>query len=105
MVKQIVIALIAATVSIASAATYTIGLLQPAAVGSENLKAGDYQLSVKDNSVVIGKGKKQMELPAKIENGQEKFDRTQVIFGESNGKMVIQEIHLGGTTTKVTFAK
>jgi len=72
-------------------------------VKGKELKAGDYQLNVKDNSVVIVKGKQQVEVPAKIEDTHHKYDRTRVLYHQSQGKYSIQEIELGGTTTKLTF--
>jgi hypothetical protein len=44
-----------------------------------------------------------VEVPAKVEDMHRKFDRTRVLYNESNGKFAIQEIELGGTTTKLTF--
>jgi hypothetical protein len=33
----------------------------------------------------------------------QKYTHTRVLYHENNGKFSIQEIELGGTTTKVTF--
>jgi hypothetical protein len=78
--------------------------VEPSVVKGTTLKAGDYQLNVKDNSVVIEKNnKQQVEVPAKIEDMHHKYDRTRVLYHEDKGKFTIQEIELGGTTTKLTF--
>ena len=91
--------------SVASAATsYRVTLAEDSVVKGKALKAGEYQFSVKDNSVIILKGKKeQIEVPAKIEDTHQKFNRTRVLYNENKGKFSIQEIELGGTTTKLTF--
>jgi hypothetical protein len=91
--------------SVASAATtYHVTLAEDSVVKGKALKAGDYQLNVKDNSVVIVKGnKQQVEVPAKIEDMHVRFNRTRVLYNENNGKFTIQEIELGGTTTKLTI--
>jgi hypothetical protein len=33
----------------------------------------------------------------------QRYSRTRVLYHENNGKYTIQEIELGGTTTKLTF--
>jgi len=103
MIKPLLISLAAATLSVASAATYKVEFAEPAVVKGTELKAGEYKLDVKDNAVVILKGKQQIEVPAKVENNSKKFARTRVLYNEHEGKFTIQEIELGGTTTKVTF--
>jgi hypothetical protein len=105
MLKQIIVSLAVAAFSVASAATYPVSLVEPCIVNGKALKSGDYQLDVKESSVVILKGKKlQVEVPAKIENTDKKYGRTQVLFDENKGKFSIKQIELGGTTTRVTFA-
>jgi hypothetical protein len=104
MVKQVLTSFAFVALSVASAATYKVSFVEPSVVKGKELKAGDYQLEVKDNSVVIEKGKKlQMEVPAKVENTNQKYGRTRVLYNENKGKFTIQEIELGGTTTKLTF--
>lgn len=92
-----------ATLSVASAATYKINFVEPSVVKGQSLKAGDYKLDVKDNTVVIEKGKQQIEVPVKVENMHQHYDRTRVLYNENKGKFTIQEIEIGGTTTKITF--
>lgn len=104
MIKQILTSFAFVALSVASAATYKISFVEPSVVKGKELKAGDYQLSVKENSVVILKAnKQQVEVPAKVENTNQKYDRTRVLYNENKGKFSIQEIELGGTTTKLTF--
>ena len=104
MFKQTLISFAIAALSIASAATFQVSLIEPSVVNGKDLKAGDYQLDVKENSVAILKGKKlQVEVPVKIENTQTKYGRTEVLYNENKGKYSIKQIELGGTTTKLTF--
>jgi hypothetical protein len=103
MIKQ-VLTFAFATLSVASAATYHLSLVEPSVVKGKELKAGEYQLNVKENSVIIVKNnKQQVEVPAKVENTNQKYGRTRVLYNENKGKFSIQEIELGGTTTKLTF--
>jgi hypothetical protein len=104
MVKQVLTTFAFVALSVASAATYNVSFVEPPVVKGKELKAGDYQLNVKENSVVIEKNyKQQVEVPAKIEDMYQKFNQTRVLYREDNGKFFIQEIELGGTTMKVTF--
>ena len=103
MIKPLLISFAVAALSVASAATYKVSFVETSVMKGQQLKAGDYKLDVKDNSVVIERGKQKVELPAKVENAAKKFDRTRVLYNENKGKFTIQEIELGGTTTKVTF--
>jgi hypothetical protein len=103
MIKQVLTFAFAA-LSVASAATYHLSLVEPSVVKGTELKAGEYQLNVKENSVVIVKNnKQQVEVPAKVENTNQRYARTRVLYNENKGKISIQEIELGGTTTKLTF--
>jgi hypothetical protein len=90
-------------VFVASAATYTVTLFQPSLVAGKELKPGDYKLVVEDGKAVIQKGKEKVEATVRVEQGDSKFSSTSVRYTEENGKLKIQEIRLGGTTTKLVF--
>ena len=68
------------------------------------LKPGDYTLELKDEKVVIKKGKQMGEAPVKVETADSKYASTTVRYRNGDGKYRIQEIHLGGTNTKLIFA-
>ncbi|MCS7042178.1 MAG: hypothetical protein NZR01_05250 [Bryobacteraceae bacterium] len=87
----------------ASAATYNVTLFQPSLVAGKELKPGDYKLILEDGKAIIQKGKERVEATVKIEQGDSKFGSTSVRYAEENGKLKIQEIRLGGTTTKLVF--
>jgi hypothetical protein len=104
MIRQVLTSFAFVALSVASAATYKLSLAEPSVVKGKQLKAGDYELNIKENSVVIEKNNKaQVEVPAKVEDMHQKYTHTRVLYHENNGKFSIQEIELGGTTTKVTF--
>jgi hypothetical protein len=96
-----VFALIAAAGTVSVGSHYTITLTQPAVVQGTVLKAGDYRITVKDNTLAIltEKGKPPVEVPVKLENGDQKFYETSVRLDTASGKAVISEIRLGGTKT------
>lgn len=88
---------------VASAATYNVTLFQPSVVAGKELKPGDYKLELEDGKAIIQKGKDRVEATVKVEQGDSKFSSTSVRYAEENGKLKIQEIRLGGTTTRLVF--
>ena len=103
MIKQVLLSFAVAALSVASAATHKIALIDTSVAKGQELKAGNYRMEIKDSSVVIGSGKQSVELPVKVDNTNAKFPRTRVLYNQSEGKYSIQAIEVGGTTTKVTF--
>jgi hypothetical protein len=89
--------------TVASAKTYSITLFQPSVVGGTELKAGNYKLDLADTKVVISRGSQKVESAVKVENGGDKFRSTTVRYATSGGKYTIQEIRLGGTSTRLVF--
>ena len=101
MVHKILIAFSTLALAIASAATsYSVKLFDPATLNGTQLKPGEYRLEVKDNKAVLKLGKQVVEAPVTVENTSSKIGTTSVKY--MNGQ--IQEIRLGGTTTKLIFA-
>lgn len=87
----------------ASAATYNVTLFQPSLVAGKELKPGDYKIILEEGKAIIQKGKEKVEATVKVEQNDSKFSSTSVRYAEENGKLKIQEIRLGGTTTKLVF--
>jgi len=102
MVKNILLGFAFFALAIASAAnSYHVTFYQSVMVNGSELKAGDYKLELKDNTVVLTQGKTVTEAPATVENDRQKFERTSVRL---NG-MQVEEIRIGGTNTRVVFGK
>ncbi len=90
------------SIGIASAKSYYFTLTAPAMAGATQLKAGEYEVSVKGTSAVFtNEGGKSVTIPVTIGQNDKKFDSTSVDTSDN----VIREIHLGGSVTKITFAK
>lgn len=87
--------------AVASARSYSITLYEPSVIGGAELKPGDYRLELKDEKVVISKGKQMGEAPVKVETADSKYSTTTVRYRNGDGKYHIQEIHLGGTNMKL----
>ena len=102
--KHLFFALVTLGMAVASAApSYKITLFQPSIVAGKELRPGDYKVELKDNTAVLSKGKETVEAPVKTETADSKFSSTTVRYLNGDGKYRVQEIHLGGTTTKIVF--
>lgn len=89
----------------ASAKSYTVTLFQPATVGAVQLKPGDYRVDVVDRKVVIRSGKLEATSPVTVETSDTRYRTTTVRFENSNGTLRIQEIRLGGTSTRLVLSE
>ena len=91
--------------AIASAASsYRFSVFEPSYFAGKELKPGDYKIELNGDKATIKIGKQVVEAAVKVENGTEKFDQTSVQYASASGKMLVQEIRLGGTKTKLVFS-
>jgi hypothetical protein len=89
--------------AVASANTFTVTLFQPSMVAGQELKPGDYKVTVENEKAIISKGKEKVEAAVKVENADTKFNTTSVRYSNADGKMKVTEIRVGGSTTRVLF--
>ena len=91
--------------SIASAKSYTIAFTGPTMVGSAQLPAGDYKLTVEGSNAIFTSvnSNKSVTAPVKIENADKKFDATSIKTTQEGNAQHIENIELGGSTTKLDF--
>ena len=102
MAHKILIAFSTLALAMASAATsYSVKLFDASVLNGNQLKPGEYRLELKENTAVLKLGKRVVEAPVKVENTPTKISTTSVKY--VNGQ--IQEIRLGGTSTKLVFAE
>jgi len=105
MTKRLLLVFAIAGLAVASAKTYTINLFQPAVLGDMQLAPGTYNVEVVDQKAVISNGKMHGEAPVKVETADTKYTTTTVRFNSADGKMHLQEIHVGGSKMKLVFAE
>jgi hypothetical protein len=101
--KKVLLTLTTAGLMTLSAAglTYKVSLLDDSVIAGKLVKAGDYKLELKDNNTAVLKhGKNLIEVPAKAETAATKYSTTEIEYSSKNN---LQEIHIGGTTTKIVF--
>ncbi len=105
MIKKVLLSFGTIAIAVASAASsYRITVFQPSYVNGTELKPGDYKLELKDNgTVVIKQGKQTIEAPVKVETDTTKFAATSVRYSNAGGKPAVDEIRLGGTSTRLVF--
>jgi hypothetical protein len=101
--KKILFGFTTLALAIASAASYRVTLFQPSMIAGTELKPGDYKIEVKDNKAVVKGRKNVVEADVKMETSNEKFNSTSVRYTNTDGKMKVQEIRLGGTNSKIVF--
>jgi hypothetical protein len=99
--RILVLFTVLALAGLASAKSYSLTLFEPSVIGGTELKPGDYTLELKDEKVVIKKGKQMGEAAVKVETADSKYSTTSVRYSNGDGKYHIQEIHIGGTNMKL----
>jgi len=85
--------------TVPSVHSYRITLAQAAIVNGTDLKAGEYRLNVDASKITLVNGKLSVDVPAKIETVEKKFDDTAIRYTGN----VIAEIRIGGTKTKIVL--
>ena len=89
-----------------NAKKYAITLDSAAKIGSTEFRAGDYKMQVDASKVTFTelKSGKEIEVNAKIETVESKFDRTSIHSKtDERGARQISEIRIGGSKTRIAF--
>jgi len=105
MKKKLLLAISVAALAMAATKSYSVELYQPAMLGGTPLSPGTYRVDITDQTAVVRNGKVHGEAPVKVEMADSKYSTTTVRFSNGDGKMHIQEIHIGGTKTKLVFSE
>ena len=84
----------------AKVTSFKVTITQPAMVKGQELKIGEYNVSLIGDKITMVRGKQSIEVPVKVETADQKFDGTAIRYTGS-GKMEVTEIRIGGTKTKL----
>ena len=94
------------TLALASAANrYTVQITEPSVINGQAIKPGEYKLELKDNHAILKSGKTTIDTQAQVENQDRKFAETSIKYTPTGSTAQIDEIRLGGTSTKLVFTK
>lgn len=99
--KRLIVALLVCSFAVAASKSYTLNLWQPAVLAGTELKAGQYRLEVDGDKIRLKAGRESIEAAVKVENTGTRHRATTLVMEDSNGKLHIKEILLGGTDTKL----
>lgn len=91
--------------ALAGTKSYTFTLYGPTMVGNVELQAGSYKLDVGEQKALIHYGKQTTEVPVKVETSDSKYRDTTLKISNDNGRRRVEEIHLGGTKTKLVLTE
>ena len=86
-----------------AASSYQVTLYKPTTVNGTQLKAGDIKLELQGDKVLIKQGKTTVESNVTVQNSAQKFAATTVGYDGDSSNNQVQEIRIGGTTTKLLF--
>jgi hypothetical protein len=94
-----------ASLSIVSAKSYDIVLSTPTKAGSVQLKPGQYRLKVEGAKATFTQvdTDKSFTTEVKVQTVEKKFDQTKVGTTKDGEDNKIQDIELGGSTTRLEF--
>jgi hypothetical protein len=101
---NLMFAILALGVASAAPKTLHMTLGQTAWVGETQLQPGDYKVSIQADKAILILGKKQIELPAKMESNSRTFDSNRVVITDASTRPTLQEIDFGGTNTRIVFS-
>jgi len=85
--------------------SFRFTLSRASKIADAELQPGDYKLIVGAPKVVLTEPKtgNSIELQAKVESADQKFDRTEIYSKQVDGVPQISEIRIGGSKTRITF--
>jgi len=92
-----------AGLAFAASKSYTVTVTEPATVGNTDVKPGTYKVDVNEQTAVIRSGKVSAEVPVKVEKNDSKYTQTSIKYSTEGGKYRMEEIHLGGTNTRLVL--
>ena len=101
---KIMLAFSVFALGVASAASgYHVTLGSPIWAGATELKPGEYQVQVENGKAIFKSKKNTVEVPAKMETANSKFQTTALNSANSGGKEKLEAIEIGGTTTRIVI--
>ena len=103
--RKLILLFAVAGLSVAGAKSYDVTFASPAVLGTVEVPAGQYQLKYEGSKVTLvnASNGKRLEADATVQAMPQKFSETVVQSKRVDGKDLVDEIQLGGTTTALDF--
>jgi hypothetical protein len=99
-------ALALSAVGIVSAKSYSLTLTTPTRIGTVTLKPSEYEITIKgDQAIFTTESGKSYKVPVKVGTSDKKFDITSTVSATKDGADSIEEIDLGGSSTRLQFGQ
>jgi len=95
----------AGALAVAGSPSYGVTFFEPSVLAGKQFQAGEYRITIKDGRALMGAGKQRVDTPVQVETGSEKFKTTTVRYHRADGKMTVEQIRVGGTSTTLTFGE
>lgn len=92
-----------AGMAFASTKSFSVTFAEPTMIGGTELKAGDYQCQLQNQTLVLKHGRDIAQATVKVETVDRKFTATSVSVDKANGASTVHEIEVGGTHTKLVL--
>jgi type 1 fimbria pilin len=103
MKKLMVFAILFAFAAFAASNVFHVTFQSDAWIGANQVKAGDYKVSVDDGKVTFKSGKTVIEVPGKIETAEHKFATTGIVIVTVAERPQVKEIEIGGSASRIVF--
>ncbi len=91
--------------AVANAKSYDIFISKTTKAGAVQLKPGEYKVKVEGSNAIFTdtQSSRSVSTPVKLGVNPQKFDETRMETTSNGDTDVLQEIDLGGSTTKLEF--
>jgi hypothetical protein len=106
MKTKLFILLVAAGLTLVGAKKYDVTFGSPAVLGPMQVESGSYKLSFDGPKVtLVNDNGKTFETTATVQTASKKYSETVVHSKRVDGKDLVDEIQIGGTTTALDFQR
>lgn len=107
MKTKILLLLAIAGLSFAGTKSYDVTFDSPAVLGPMEVESGHYKVSFDGSKVTLvnENTRKSFETTATVQTSEKKFSETVVESKRTEGKLLVDEIQLGGTKTALDFKR
>ncbi len=93
-----------AVAAFAASNTFHVTFDSAAWIGTFEVKPGNYKIQIEGDKAILKSGKNVIEVPAKLESAEHKFQTNSVVINTIDHKQKVEEIQIGGTNERIVFS-